>query len=53
MSKTKIIERLLESKHITVEEAVILLEKEVVQVPINQPIYYPPIWYQNPYEVTC
>jgi len=52
MIKTKIVERLLEEKQITAEEAVTLLMGEKEYVYVTQ---YPNNWYVNPfpYTITC
>jgi hypothetical protein len=41
MKKTEIVEKLLESNHITAKEAIILLEKEVVNIPQQYPSFHP------------
>lgn len=57
MTREQIVERLLEEKKITAEEAVILLmskEKEFIVIP-GQPILPVPMpsWIQPPFTVTC
>lgn len=52
MTKAKIIQRLLDEKQITAEEAVVLLQNETVSIPIHTPNPYyhthtptpPPVW---------
>ena len=52
MTKAKIIQRLLDKKQITAEEAVVLLQNETVSIPIHTPNPYyhtqtptsPPVW---------
>lgn len=51
--KTKIIERLLEKGHITAEEAVVLLTKEVQYVYSQVYPWYPYNPYVPPYVITC
>ena len=47
MTKSTIIQRLLDKKHITVEEAMILMQHDTIPVVVpNQPIYpNTQIWY--------
>ena len=40
MSKAEIVERLLENKHITAKEAVILLKSERTNIPMYTPNHY-------------
>ena len=47
MTKAKIVQRLLDKKQITAEEAVILLEKEVYNPP-TYPMYTPNPYYDTP-----
>jgi hypothetical protein len=45
MTKASIVQRLLDQKHITAEEAVVLLQNESSQIPMYTPNPYTP----NPY----
>ena len=56
MTKASIVQRLLDEKRITAEEAVILLQSEAVNIPMYTPNPYfdnpnyttPPIWCSTP-----
>jgi len=56
MTKASIVQKLLDEKHITTEEAVVLLQGEVVNIPMYTPNPYfdnpnyttPPIWCSTP-----
>lgn len=56
MLKSEIVTRLIKEGHITIEEAVILMEKEVIYLPQSQPLapiqpynpYTPPYWIGGP-----
>jgi hypothetical protein len=42
MTKAKIVQRLLEKKQITTEEAVVLLQDSILNIPTYTPNYNPP-----------
>lgn len=56
MTKSSIVQKLLDNKSITAEEAVVLLKGETVNIPMYTPNPYydnpnyttPPIWCSNP-----
>lgn len=56
MTKASIVQKLLDNKSITAEEAVVLLQSETVNIPMYTPNPYydtpnttpPPVWCSNP-----
>ena len=55
MTKASIVQRLLDQKHITAEEAVILLQNESSQIPMYTPNPYftDPNWTGTPPSISC
>ena len=55
MTKASIVQRLLDQKHITAEEAVILLQNESSQIPTYTPNPYftDPTWTGTPPSIYC
>lgn len=55
MTKASIVQRLLDQKHITAEEAVILLQNESSQIPMYTPNPYftDPTWTGTPPDIYC
>jgi hypothetical protein len=53
MSKSEIIQRLLEQGHITVAEAMTLMTPEVQTVFYQSPYQHPSTRWDPPWEVTC
>jgi len=55
MTKASIVQRLLDQKHITAEEAVILLQNESSQIPMYAPNPYftDPTWTGTPPNIYC
>jgi hypothetical protein len=57
MTKASIVQRLLDQKHITAEEAVILLQNESSQIPMYRhgpnPYFTDPTWTGTPPDIYC
>jgi|TARA_B110000027_G_C15929096_1_gene216061 hypothetical protein len=55
MTKASIVQRLLDQKHITAEEAVILLQNESSQIPMytTNPYFTDPTWTGTPPSIYC
>lgn len=57
MTKASIVQRLLDQKHITAEEAVILLQNESSQIPMYRhgpnPYFTDPTWTGAPPDIYC
>jgi len=57
MTKASIVQRLLDQKHITAEEAVILLQNESSQIPMYRhgpnPYFTDPAWTGSPPDIYC